>query len=79
MTMKKEIIEKHKQGATLTYLCSMYGKPKSTIFSMLKDKEKFMEAKVSMGITWFRVVVNPVNQLTGCLSALPGRCPDTLQ
>ena len=33
------------------HLCSMYGKPKSTIFSILKDKEKFMEAKISMGIT----------------------------
>ena len=50
MAMKKEIIEKHKHGATFTHLCSMYGKPKSTIFSILKDKEKFMEAKVSKSI-----------------------------
>ena len=61
------------------HLCSMYGKPKSTIFSILKDKEKFMEAKVSTGITWLRVIVNLVNQLTGCLPAPPGYCPDTLQ
>ena len=79
VAMKKEIIEKHKQGATLSHLCSMYGKLKSTIFSILKDKEKFMEAKVSTGITWFRVVVNPTNQVTGCLPVPPGCCPDTLQ
>ena len=40
VAMQKEIIEKHKQCAILMYLCSMYGKPKSTIFFHTERQEK---------------------------------------
>ena len=49
--MKKEIIKKYEEGVTLTQLGRPYDRSKSTINTIVKDKDKFKAATASHGIT----------------------------
>lgn len=49
--MKKQIIKKYEEGVTLTQLAHLYDRSKSTINTIVKDKDKFKAATASHGIT----------------------------
>ncbi len=51
VAMKKEIIKKYEEGATITQLCRLYDRNKSTIGTIIKDKDKFNAATAPQGIT----------------------------
>lgn len=49
--IKKEIIKKHENGTRLTDLAFDYAMPKTTISSILRNKEAIKKAKVAKGVT----------------------------
>ncbi len=51
VAMKKEIIKKYEEGATITQLCRLYDHNKSTIGTIIKNKDKFKAATAPQGIT----------------------------
>lgn len=51
VAMKKEIIKKYEEGATITQFCRLYDRNKSTTGTIIKDKDKFKAATAPQGIT----------------------------
>ena len=47
---KKEIIDKYKKGARISYLAAQYCTVKSTVPIILKNKEAIMRGDVVMGV-----------------------------
>ncbi|KAF2361995.1 DDE superfamily endonuclease domain [Trinorchestia longiramus] len=49
--IKKEIIDKHENGVRVTELSNIYGRPTSTISTILKKKEEIKKLDVAKGVT----------------------------
>ena len=49
--VKKEIIAKHENGVRVSYLVTQFGMAKSTICTILKDRETIKKADVAKGVT----------------------------
>ncbi|XP_023238521.1 tigger transposable element-derived protein 1-like isoform X3 [Centruroides sculpturatus] len=49
--MKKQLIMKHESGARVTDLAAMYKMPRSTVCTILKNKEAIKAANVAKGVT----------------------------
>jgi len=49
--IKKEIIAKHENGVRVSDLATQFGMTKSTIFTILKNRETIKKADVARGVT----------------------------
>ena len=51
MDVKKEIIAEHENGVRLSDLAAQFGMAKSTICTVLRNRERIKKADVARGVT----------------------------